>query len=127
MEKGICVLGSEILAYFGPTCHQEPLDKLWLTVFPRQLHQCVFRTTRPPVTCYNTFDVPALRGRLYVSSPRAWMDFCSSADLQNVASLVALMVKHLPAKWETQVQSLGWEDPLEKEMATHSSILGWKI
>ena len=55
------------------------------------------------------------------------MDFCSSADLQNVASLVALMVKHLPAKWETQVQSLGWEDPLEKEMATHSSILGWKI
>ena len=30
------------------------------------------------------------------------------------------MVKHLPAMWETQVQSLGWEDPLEKEMATHS-------
>ena len=35
------------------------------------------------------------------------------------ASLVAQMVKHLPAMWETQVQSLGWEDPLEKEMATH--------
>ena len=39
------------------------------------------------------------------------------------ASLVAQMVKHLPAMWETQVRSLGWEDPLEKEMATHSSIL----
>ena len=37
------------------------------------------------------------------------------------------MVKRLPAIWETQVQSLGQEDPLEKEMATHSSILVWKI
>ena len=37
------------------------------------------------------------------------------------------MVKHLPAMQETWVQSLGREDPLEKEMATHSSILAWKI
>ena len=37
------------------------------------------------------------------------------------------MVKRLPAVWETLVQSLGWEDPLEKEMATHSSTLAWKI
>ena len=37
------------------------------------------------------------------------------------------MVKRLPTMWETQVQSLGWEDPLEKEMATHSSTLAWKI
>ena len=43
------------------------------------------------------------------------------------ASLVAQMVTCLLAKWETQVQSLGWEDILEKEMATHSSILAWKI
>ena len=43
------------------------------------------------------------------------------------ASLVAQMVKSLPAVWETRVQSLGQEDPLEKEMATHSSILAWKI
>ena len=43
------------------------------------------------------------------------------------ASLVAQTVKHLPAMWETQVQSLGREDPLEKEMATYSSILAWKI
>ena len=42
-------------------------------------------------------------------------------------SLVAQMVKHLPAMWETWVRSLGWEDPLEKEKATHSSILAWKI
>ena len=43
------------------------------------------------------------------------------------ASLVAQSVKNLPAVQETQVRSLGWEDPLEKEMATHSSILAWKI
>ena len=43
------------------------------------------------------------------------------------ASLVVQMVKHLPAMWETQVRSLGREDPLEKEMATHSSTLAWKI
>ena len=42
-------------------------------------------------------------------------------------SLVAQMVKNLPAILETWVQSLGWEDSLEKEMATHSSILAWRI
>ena len=42
-------------------------------------------------------------------------------------SLVAQMVKNLPAMRETWVQSLGQEDPLEKEMATHSSILAWRI
>ena len=43
------------------------------------------------------------------------------------ASLVAQMVTYLPAVQETRVQSLGQEDPLEKEMATHSSILAWEI
>ena len=44
-----------------------------------------------------------------------------------LASLVTQTVKYLPAMWEPQVQSLGWEDPLEKGMATHSSILVWRI
>ena len=43
------------------------------------------------------------------------------------ASLVAELVKNLSAMQETWVQSLGWEDPLEKEKATHSSILAWRI
>ena len=43
------------------------------------------------------------------------------------ASLVAQLVKNLPAMWETWVQSLGQEDPLEKGMGTHSSILAWRI
>ena len=41
------------------------------------------------------------------------------------ASLESQLTKNLPAMWETWVQSLGWEDPLEKEKATHSSILAW--
>ena len=43
------------------------------------------------------------------------------------APLVALMVKSLPIMQETWVQSLGWEDPVEKIMATHSNILAWRI
>ena len=43
------------------------------------------------------------------------------------ASLVAQTVKDLPAMWETWVQSLGWEDPLEEGMATHSSVFAWRI
>ena len=43
------------------------------------------------------------------------------------ASLVAQMVKNLPAMWETWVRSLGWEDPLEKGMATHSIIHAWRV
>ena len=41
--------------------------------------------------------------------------------------MVAQTVKNLPAMWETWVRSLGWEDPLEEGMATHSNILAWRI
>ena len=50
-----------------------------------------------------------------------------SIDIISLTSLVAQVVKNLPAMWETWVRSLSWEDPLEKEMATHSSSLDWKI
>ena len=53
------------------------------------------------------------------------MNLSSLGDSQ--ASLVAQVVKNLPALQENQVQSLGLEDALEKEMVTHSSILAWKI
>ena len=48
---------------------------------------------------------------------------CMDQGLQ----MVARTVKSLPAVWETQVRSLGWEDPLEKGKVTHSSILAWRI
>ena len=51
----------------------------------------------------------------------------SKAGNRAEISPVAQMVKNLPAMQETRVQSLGWEDPLEKGMATHFSILAWKI
>ena len=44
-----------------------------------------------------------------------------------MASLVAQMIKNPLTMWETWVRSLGWEDPLEEEMATHSSALAWRI
>ena len=47
--------------------------------------------------------------------------------LYSWASLVAQLVKNLPAVWKTWVRSLDWEDPLEKGKATHSSILAWRI
>ena len=50
----------------------------------------------------------------------------SSISLKG-ASLVAQLVKNLPAVGETRVQFLGWEDPLEKGMAIHCSILAWRI
>ena len=45
----------------------------------------------------------------------------------NMTSLVAQTVKRLPTIWKTWVQSLGWEDPLEEEIATYTSTLSWKI
>ena len=47
--------------------------------------------------------------------------------LSTITSVVTQTVKNLPTMWETQVQYLGQEDPLEKGMATHSSILAWRI
>ena len=59
------------------------------------------------------------------------LEWCSSSfDLLSsspISSLVAQMVKHLPTMWETWVQSLCQEDPLEKKMVIHSSTLAWKI
>ena len=52
--------------------------------------------------------------------------FCLSI-YSSITSLVAQLVKNLPARWETWVRSLVWEDPLEKGKATHSSILAWRI
>ena len=48
-------------------------------------------------------------------------------DSSSSIFLVAQLVKNLPAMWETWVRTLGWEDPLEKEKATHVSILAWRI
>ena len=57
-----------------------------------------------------------------------WTDLLTFLQItRNRDSLVAQTVKSLPAMWETRVRSLGWGDPLEKDMATHSSVLVWRI
>ena len=69
------------------------------------------------------------------SGENSWVNIVTVPGIRNThlgvssywASLVAQMVKHLPSMRETQVQSLGWEDLLEKEMAAHSSTLAWRI
>ena len=61
----------------------------------------------------------------YFSLPRGL--FLKNALSQGWASLMAQLVKNPPAMWENWVQSLVWEDPLEKGKATHSSILAWRI
>ena len=53
--------------------------------------------------------------------------FYLNVTIQHRASLVAQMAKNPPAMWEIWVQSLGWEDPLKEGMATHSSILAWRV
>ena len=57
----------------------------------------------------------------------AVVSVCDLVQSSDGASLVAQRVKNLPAIQKTQVRSLGRDDPLEKEMATHSSILAWRI
>ena len=58
---------------------------------------------------------------------RTHLNSLQVSSVTSGASLVAQRLKRLLAMWETRVQSLGREDPLEKEMATHSSILAWRI
>ena len=67
----------------------------------------------------------AMRGD-FMERLGVWLSFREKDD-RGGASLVAQRVKNPPAMQETQVQSLGWEDPLEEKMAIHSSILAWRI
>ena len=71
-----------------------------------------------------TMEFDHLNQNNFVSERECYQQLCWDTI---GTSLVAQMVKHLPTMRETQVRSLAWEDPLEKEMATHSSTLAWKI
>ena len=84
---------------------------------------------RPLLYYLTEFPQQACRGSSTANRVCAWLKegHAQMPCTCTWASLVAQTVKNLPAMWETWVQSLGWEDPLEKEMATHSSILAWRI
>ena len=84
---------------------------------------------RPLLYYLTEFPQQACRGSSTANRVCAWLKegHAQMPCTCTWASLVAKTVKNLPAMWETWVQSLGWEDSLEKEMATHSSILAWRI
>ena len=67
--------------------------------------------------------IPALAGRFFTTVPPLFRSYLMLPR----ATLLAQLVKNVPGMWETQVQFLGWKDPLEKEVATQSSIFAWKI
>ena len=78
------------------------------------------------VVPFHSPDCPSLDGKLNGHPSIKAFNVCL-ASRSSWASLVAQWVKRLPTVWETRVRPLGREDPLEKEMATHSSTLVWKI
>ena len=71
----------------------------------------------------------SLAGRFFTTSAigKAQKYHYYTLSQHSRASLVAQLVRNLPVMWETWIQSLGWDDPLEKGKATHSSILAWRI
>ena len=77
------------------------------------------RGISPTQGSHSSLVFPALTGRLFTTVP--------PGNPTYIYIHMAQIVKNLPAMQETQVWSLGWEDPLEKGMATHSSILSWRI
>ena len=121
-----------------PEC-PESTDVLWIHT-PEMGPSTVFQTTHEKIGA--TFQEELIWGRwdltlilrqyfLSLSLPFAISVVHLYFHLTNIyiiyASLVAQRLKHFPTMQETWVRSLGWEDPLEKEMATHSSILAWRI
>ena len=85
--------------------------------------------TKIPVTTFLCLDFQVYV--LHVQTARGTgigdQNICFNDGMARPESLVAQTVKNTPAMQETWVQSLGWEDPLEKGMATHSNILAWRI
>ena len=107
----------------GPTgAWHEPSDGKIVSLSSKPY--CPFASSPPSIFLHYIYYFCNLRdirsnGKITNSGPE-------DLDL-NLASLMAQMIKHLPTMLKTRVWCLGWEDPLEKEMATHSSILAWKI
>ena len=92
-------------------------SNLWIfydLAMPFQLN-CFLCNSSAPWASWSLFPTYKTLNMNYIYLPFLW------------ASLVAQLVKNPPAMWETWFQSLGWEDPLEKGMASHSSILAWRI
>ena len=91
---------------------------------PRKIKSATVSTFSPSI-CHEVMGPDAMILVLWMLSFKPL--FHSPLSLSSRGSLVLLHLKRLPTMQETWIPSLGWEDPLEKEMAAHSSILAWKI
>ena len=125
------------------------LSRVWLFAIPWTVaYQAPPSTGFPRQQCWNGLPFPSpgnlpdpgiepsllhWRQTLYCLNHQGGLETQTMSFLNTLslgwswASFIAQSVKNLPAMQETQVRFLGWEDPLEKEMATHSSILAWRI
>ena len=92
----------------------------WFIPFEEHSFYCGFFMKRDK----NVFHLSCLFG---IPCPWNINNINNTSSLARWASLVVQMIKNPPAMWEIRVWSLGWEDPLEKGTATHSSILAWRI
>ena len=105
------------------------LSFLWLSSIPLYMHHTFFihYSVDGHLCCFHVLAIvnSAVLGCMNVFKLWFFLYICP-LDFLNLDSLVAQIVKNLPAMWETCVLSLGREDPLEKGMATHSSILAWR-
>ena len=91
--------------------------------------ECLPSSCQPPQSCQTLHSGNSGRGNTgyWPQIAEVHLKGMTAISPDFASSLVAQTVKHLPEMWETQVRLLGREDPLEKEMATHSSSLVWKI
>ena len=93
------------------------LKDSWVPLVKNDLYKFAFRTIMLIFMLSLTYFLLKKKGTLLILHARKGIR----------TSLIAQLVKDLPAMQETWVRSLSWEDPLEKEMATHSNILAWRI
>ena len=107
--------------YFKSLMEKRDAKRLMVWIITRTPYSC---------SCFVHLLTERLEWITWISPSREKWSFFLLQTIMPVilwSSLIAQMVKSLPAMWETWIQSLGQEDPLEKEMATHSSILAWRI
>ena len=110
LEKGWCVLEEGRIGRWSPRAGAAPPSWMWGALSPSDLGFLLCWDQRP--------EIPTSPSAACLHPPGL-----RSPDVP----LVAQTVKNLPAMQETRIQSLGWEDPLEEGISTHSSILAWRI
>ena len=110
--------------------------RYWKGIINSSLHHCFQELSHPKFPIMAKCEATSVHMaysilELWLNQENMWdcpgFKLCRSLNVRFGASLVAQRLKCLPGMQETQVWYLGWEDPLEKEMTTHSSTLAWRI